>query len=796
MPKGENITTSYKIDISDLKKGISEANKQIKLANAEFKAASAGMDDWRKSTDGVEAKLKQLNSVLSSQKSVLDAYRKQLDEQEKAYSENGKRVEELKAKLKDLADNGVDKASKQYKDYESALRDCEKEQERNKTAADNLKYQIQLQETAVEKTENEIGKYNKALDDLEKEAKDAEDDVNKLGNEVEDSGIQAEGSEKKFEKLGKVISGMAKASAAALAAVGAATVKLGKELYDAAKETSEAGDRIDKMSQKMGMSTEAFQEWDYVLGQSGVEIDSLQVGMKTLTNQTAAATKGNQAAIDKFKKLGISLKDLKTLSREDLFKRVIQGFQGMEDNADRAALANQLLGRSGQSLTPLFNETAESTQALIDKAHDLGFVMSEEAVKASADFNDSLDTLQRTFTGVKNNIIGELLPGFTQMMDGFAQVIAGSEEGKEKIKQGAEELVESLKNAAPRVTDVLMTLVSAAAEIAPTIIESLISGISGNLPQLMTSAGKIAETLLFGIIEAAPQVAQGAIQVLNTLADTILDPENIRLVIDTGFSVAETLIDALAKMAPELIPKAVEGILDALLRATENAPNLLDSGVELVVGIAEGLAKALPVFVEKLPKILENVIDSIVGALTDEESLDKMFKAGIKLFYSLVKSVFEIDKILRLQIKKMVAKVFEPLDKLTGGAVSKLLGLDYTDSELAEAQASIDRATSSANGHAGGGGNFAGGSSGVSRSFGGTATNAADAVANAKNSISGLSADLNKSLSAQMASNVTDASKTVNNNFTQNIYAPQQPSRIELYRQTRNLLDYAKVGGA
>ena len=49
MPKGEDITTKYKIDISELKKGITEANNQIKLANSEFKKASAGMDDWSKS---------------------------------------------------------------------------------------------------------------------------------------------------------------------------------------------------------------------------------------------------------------------------------------------------------------------------------------------------------------------------------------------------------------------------------------------------------------------------------------------------------------------------------------------------------------------------------------------------------------------------------------------------------------------------------------------------------------------------------------------------------------------------
>ena len=74
MPKGEDVTTKFKVDISELKKGITEANKNIKLANAEFKAASAGMDDWTKSSDGLSAKLKQLNSVLIEENKKLDSY--------------------------------------------------------------------------------------------------------------------------------------------------------------------------------------------------------------------------------------------------------------------------------------------------------------------------------------------------------------------------------------------------------------------------------------------------------------------------------------------------------------------------------------------------------------------------------------------------------------------------------------------------------------------------------------------------------------------------------------------------
>ena len=75
MAKGEDITTRYKLDISDLKKNISEANNYIKLANSEFKKASSGMDDWTKSTDGLSAKLKQLKSTMEAQVSIKRSYK-------------------------------------------------------------------------------------------------------------------------------------------------------------------------------------------------------------------------------------------------------------------------------------------------------------------------------------------------------------------------------------------------------------------------------------------------------------------------------------------------------------------------------------------------------------------------------------------------------------------------------------------------------------------------------------------------------------------------------------------------
>ena len=157
------------------------------------------------------------------------------------------------------------------------------------------------------------------------------------------------------------------------------------------------------MSQRLGLSYEGFQRWDYILGQSGVDIDSMQTGLKTLTNQLDDARNGSADAQARFEALGLSLEDISNMSREEVFESVISGFQRMEDSTERAALANDLFGRSGQNLTPLFNQSVEETQALAQAAEDLGLIMSDDAVKASADYQDALDTMQRTSNLWRNN---------------------------------------------------------------------------------------------------------------------------------------------------------------------------------------------------------------------------------------------------------------------------------------------------------------------------------------------------------------------------------------------------------
>ena len=197
----EEITTRFKCDISDLKKGITEANKAIKLANAEFSAATAKMDDWSSSSNGLTAKLTQLNSVLDSQKKKLQNYKDQQKALNESSEENGRRASELKQKLQELASQGVSKTSAEYKKYKTALSECEKEQQRNKTAADNLKVTILNQQAAVDKTEKEISDYKSELDNLESESKDAEKATEELNDELDNTDKSANNAKGGFTVL-------------------------------------------------------------------------------------------------------------------------------------------------------------------------------------------------------------------------------------------------------------------------------------------------------------------------------------------------------------------------------------------------------------------------------------------------------------------------------------------------------------------------------------------------------------------------------------------------------------------
>jgi hypothetical protein len=271
------------------------------------------------------------------------------------------------------------------------------------------------------------------------------------------------------QKLGTVVGAGAKVAGAALAATGAAMVGVGTAFANGITSVAEYGDHIDKASQQMGISAEKYMEWDAILQHSGASIDSLRTGMRTLAS---AVETGNEA----FERIGLTQEELANMSQEEIFAATIEGLQNVESTTERTYLAGQLLGRGATELGALLNTSAEETEAMRQRVHELGGVLSDEAVKDAAHFQDSLQDLQTSFSGLKNNMMSEFLPSITTVMDGLTEVMIGNDsEGLGMIDQGISDFIDNLNSAMPRLL-----------QIGGRIITSLITSISSNLPRLLS----------------------------------------------------------------------------------------------------------------------------------------------------------------------------------------------------------------------------------------------------------------------------------------------------------------------
>lgn len=415
-----------------------------------------------------------------------------------------------------------------------------------------------------------------------------------------DNGLD-ESSKKTSSFASKISGGLktaAKVGVGAIAAIGTAAVVATKEIVKGASEVAAYGDNIDKASQKMGISAKAYQEWDAVLQHSGTSIDSMSRGLITLQKNAA-----NSA--EKFEVLGLSQEQVASMSTEELFAATISGLQNMGESAERTALASELLGGSAKELGALLNTSAEDTQAMIDKLHEMDGVMSDESVKAAAAYQDSLQDMQTAFGAVKRNLQAEFLPGMTGIMDGLTKIFSGfNDEGLPLISNGVSNLIQNINKSIPKV-------VSA----AKSIIQGIGKAIRDNLPDIMKSGLDILKSLVSGIIEGIPELSQAAMDIIMMLAEYLI--ENLPSMINAAFELISYLADALVENLPVLIPAIVDIVLQIYDTLTEpdNLMMLLDAAIAIILALADGLIDALPKLLEKAPVIIAHLVEAIVKAV-------------------------------------------------------------------------------------------------------------------------------------------------------------------------------------
>lgn len=600
------------------------------------------------------------------------------------------------------------------------------------------------------------------LENLEGAADGAGGSIEDTGAAAADAGTEAENSGASFEGWGDAVAGAAEVAAGALAAVsgavagiGAAVVEGTGALVNAATDTSDFGDTISKTAQKIGMSTEAFQKWDYVMQLSGTSMEQSQAGFKTLTNSLDAAREGSKGAIEKFQAIGLSMDDLAGLSREDVFGKVIEGLQGMTDDAEKAAAANDLLGKAGMNLMPLLNQTAESTKKLMDETEQYGFIMDESAIDASVKYKDSLTRMDATIQGVKNDLVGQFLPGITQVMDGISGMAAGMDGADEDIAAGVDDIVSTFEGLIPTIQSTIETLLPVLLPLGLEILSTIGEGIIANLPiilgfatdiimslltalttpenlsQLLGAAVDIILTLLNGLLDALEYLIEPAMAAIETLVNALLDPAMLEKIINSAIKIIMTIVGGLTKALPKLIPAIVSAINTITVELTNHTDELILAALDIIVALADGLIKALPTIVTTIvtrviPSLLEafgRLGKELPGkAITWGKDLIKSMIDGIKsMLGSLGTAVGNVAKTIASFLHFSVPDVgpLADFDKSGGDMIDEFI--TSMDKEQPELKKALYQTSSIINGGMTGGPNYTGALEGISSQLAGMA---------------------------------------------------------------------------
>lgn len=458
-----------------------------------------------------------------------------------------------------------------------------------------------------------------------------------------ESGLDA--AESKGANFGKGLASAAKVGVAAVAAVGTAAVAAGTSIVKGAGDVAAYGDDIEKTSQKMGFSFEAYQEWDQIMAHNGSSIKSVRTAMVTLSKQ---AVKNGEA----FEKLGISQEELANMGQQEMFERVIAGLQDMGEGAERTALASELLGKNSKELGPLLNMTSQETEEMRQRVHELGGVMSDDAVKASAKFQDTLQDMTVGFDSLKRNMLSEFLPSLTGVMEGLTDLFTGNyDEGIEKISEGVGQAIDKISEMMPKLlevgTNILMAIAEALISNLPVIMPALAELVMGiaqaiieNLPMIVETGLQVILQLANGIAESLPTLIPTIVEVVLQIVNTLVD--NVDLMVDASIALITGLALGIIQALPILIEKAPEIVLKLVEAIITNAPKILQAGIELIVqliaGIVNSYAKVIEVGSEIIEKIKGAISEKIKEAVEWGKDLIKNFVDGIKSKFSDVRS--------------------------------------------------------------------------------------------------------------------------------------------------------------
>lgn len=818
--KNNEATTKFKVDISELKSQFTEARRQIQLANSEFKAATGGMDDWTKSADGLSAKLKQLKDVLAAQKSQLAALEQQYTLVAKEQGEDSKGAEELRIKINNQK-AAIGNTEKQLRNYNDQLDNLGKEEDDDKKKTDDLNDSFTVAKGVMaDLVSAGIKALIQGLKDVAQYAKEAYQEFDKgYDNLIKATGATGE-SAKALEDSYKNVSKNVKAD---MGDIGAAIGEVNTRFGYTGSELEKASEAFLKFSDVTGTdATEAVRLVSRAMENAGIDADEYQDVLDKLTTAgqvsgisvsklTESLTKNGAtmralgfdtdesiAILSKFEKEGVNTEtaltgmktafkkwaeDGKDAKRE--YERMVRTISLTSDSTEAAQIAIEVFGKkAGAEMAELIREGKLSYSDYLDVIE--GSAGTVESTYEQT--QDAFDKIQLAAQGLKTDVatamkdmLNEYAPEIDEMISTVKDGISAAlqtfiTEILPAIKDGISWIIENL----PLIEALVVAIGTAfAAWKVVGLITAITTALKGMTAAEVLLAAKqwllntaIVANPIGAFITAISALVAAFVYLWNT------SDEFRQFWYDFGDSVLEvweTAVDGVTQWIDDLVwwwKNAIQNIKDYFADIGKFWKDTWESLKSGAKGAWEGVKKAFSGVVEWFGDVFSKAWQKVKD----------VFSTGGKIFSGIVEGITEVFKtvvngIIR-GINKVVSIPFNAINKV----LDKLRNLDIAGVTPFDWIKTFDVPQIP---ELACGGVLKRGQVGILEGNGAEAV-----VPLEKNTrwLDEIASRLYDKMSAPGIGNTPAPAQGVVNNFYQTNNSPKALSRLEIYRQSKNLL--------
>lgn len=369
---------------------------------------------------------------------------------------------------------------------------------------------------------------------------------------------------------------------------------VGFSLQSAVTGFAQAGDSLDKMSARLGISAVKLQEWSFAATHAGAAPEDLEDALKDMSEKIAEVAGGDTGdAAQLFSALGISVKDAsgKIRPASDIFEEVADAIQRNEDPALRTKMAMVLMGDSGRKLIPMLSGGAQGLRDMAEKAHALGLVMNEDAVAKAAELTDHMDDMKASVTAVGHEIGYRLSPVVISMSDRFRDLAAANKGALgEKFERVARSFADSIsKIDFEGIASAILTIadygVRAFNAIGGfnTVLYGMGALIAGKSVMAVVSLG----SSLIGLVQSFGAVATAA-KAFAAVASTSLGP--IGLILGALSLAAGFVIANWDEIGPA-VKETIGSVVDFAVGAFETCYEKFSAVGKAIVTVATGFFK-------------------------------------------------------------------------------------------------------------------------------------------------------------------------------------------------------------